>query len=80
MPIAVLEEVGLPGLLFVATWLWIMLQRGARAGVGPLAVLFVILALNIGEFTLLSAGGMGLLEIILLGWAVTGDTVIRRRG
>jgi hypothetical protein len=76
MPIAVLEEVGLPGLLFVATWLWIMLQRCARAGVGPLTVLFVILALNMGEFTFFSAGGMGLLEIILLAWAVTCDPVI----
>ena len=47
-----LEEVGLPGLLFVATWLWIVLQRCARAGVGQLAVLFVILGLNMGEFTL----------------------------
>jgi hypothetical protein len=57
-----------------------MLRRCTRAGVGQLAVLFVILALNFGEFTLFSAGGMGLLQIVLLGWAVTGDPVISRRG
>jgi len=79
MPVAVLEEVGVPGLLFVATWLWIMLQRCARAGVGPLALLLVILGLNMGEFTLFSLGGVGLLEIILLAWAVTGDPVVTRR-
>jgi len=79
MPFAVLEEVGVPGLLFVATWLWIMLQRCARAGVGPLALLLVILGLNMGEFTLFSLGGVGLLEIILLAWAVTGDPVVTRR-
>jgi len=79
MPMAVLEEVGLLGLLFVTTWLWIMLKHCARAGVGPMGVLIVVLVLNMGEFSLFSPGGVGLIEMILLGWAATGEPVIKRR-
>ena len=79
LPLAILEEVGLPGFLFVAVWVWIMLRRCARAGVEPLAVLLVILLLNMGEATLFSPGGVGLIMMILLGWGSTGEPAKRRR-
>ena len=69
MPLAVLEELGIFGFLAVAAWLWILLRRSAHGGVGPLAVSITVLLMNMGEATLFSPGGMGLLILILLGWA-----------
>ena len=80
MPFAVFEEIGLPGLVFVATWLWVMLRRSVRTGPEPLAVILVILLINLGEYSFFSFGGMGLIEMILLAWGATGEPVgIRRR-
>lgn len=72
MPIAVLEELGIFGFLLVVMWLWLMVRRGARAGVAAFAVLATLLLTNLAESTLFSPGGMGLLPLILLAWAVTG--------
>ncbi|BCS95592.1 hypothetical protein DSLASN_12240 [Desulfoluna limicola] len=69
LPLAVLEEVGVFGLLGVAIWGWMILGRSARAGVGTLAVSITALLLNMGESTLFSPGGLGLLLLILLSWA-----------
>lgn len=72
LPFAVLEELGIFGFFLVIAWLWLMVQRGARAGVAAFAVLATLLLTNLGESTLFSPGGMGLLPLILLAWAVTG--------
>lgn len=69
LPLAVLEEIGVPGFLFVAGWIWLLVQRSATAGVGPLAICSTALMLNFGESTLFSPGGFGLLPLILLAWA-----------
>ena len=69
MPLAVLEEVGIPGLLFVLLWIWIVFRRSALGGMAPLAVVMTVLLINLGESVLFSPGGMGLLQLILLGWA-----------
>lgn len=79
MPIAVLEEVGVLGFLFVAAWLWVMLRHTARAGAEPLAVFLVILLINMGEATLFSPGGAGLLALILIGWGATSERIESRR-
>ncbi len=79
LPLAVLEEVGVLGFSLVAVWLLILLRRCTRAGVGPLAVLIVILLLNMGEFSLFSPGYVGLIEMILLAWAATGEPLKRTR-
>ncbi len=79
MPVAVLEEIGVVGALFVAAWLWIVLRRCARRGVAPLAVFLVVLLLNMGEATLFSVGGAGLLAMILMAWGATGAPVRRKR-
>lgn len=72
LPVAVLEELGIIGSLLVVAWLWSMIRRGARSGVAAFAVLSTLLFTNLGEATLFSPGGMGLLLLILLAWAVTG--------
>lgn len=70
-PVAVLEELGIPGAALAAIWLALLIKTAARSGLQPLAVFSTILALNLGEATLFSPGGMGMLSIILSGWAVS---------
>lgn len=70
-PIAILEELGIPGASLAAIWVWALIVRSARAGLGPLACLGTIIALNFGEATLFSPGGMGMLSIVMIGWIVS---------
>lgn len=72
MPLAVLEELGAFGLALTLVWLLALTYRSARAGVVTLSVACVVLFLNMGESTLFSPGGFGLLTLILLSWAATG--------
>jgi hypothetical protein len=69
LPFAVLEEVGIIGFAAVAAWLLFLLRRSSTGGISPFAVLLTALFLNAGESTLFSAGGMGLLSLVLIGWA-----------
>jgi hypothetical protein len=69
MPLAVLEEVGIIGFAAVAAWVLFLLRRSSTGGISPFAVLLTALFLNMGESTLFSAGGMGLLSLVLIGWA-----------
>lgn len=69
MPLAILEETGLIGLLLVALWLWMLVRRSSNGGVTPLAVTATALLLNMGESTFFSPGGAGLLSLILVTWA-----------
>jgi hypothetical protein len=71
MPVAVVEEVGIPGALIVAGWFVLLLRRAARGGIAALAVASTVLFLNLGEANIFSPGGMGLLEIILLAHAMS---------
>lgn len=72
MPIAVLEEVGIFGLIATALWLWVLTRHAARGGgMEVLAVAFTLLLLNAGENMLFSPNGFGLLVLVLLGWTVT---------
>jgi hypothetical protein len=79
LPFAVIEELGMLGALLVLAWLWMLIRRGARSGVFALSVLTIVLLTNLGEATLFSPGGMGLLPLILLTWAVTGKHHYLRR-
>ncbi len=71
-PVAVLEELGIPGAFLVAIWIVMLLQGSARSGLAPFAVCLSVLFLNFGEATLFSTGGAGLLSLVLLGWAFSG--------
>src|SRR5690606_19943902 len=71
MPLAVWEELGIFGLCAVGLWLWGIVRRSARGGITPMALCTVVLVVNLGESILFSPGGMGLLCLLLLGWAAT---------
>lgn len=71
LPVAVLEELGWPGAILVMAWLFLMLRNCLSDALTPMALVLTILALNMGEATLFSVGGMGLLSIILVGWAIS---------
>lgn len=73
MPVAVLEELGIFGAVAVLGWLLVVLRRGARSGVPQFAVLITLVLVNFGESMLFSVGGMGMLLLILLAGAVTGE-------
>ena len=49
-----------------------MIKRSFRSGFAPFVVLSTVMFTNLGEASMFSAGGMGLLLLISLGWAVTG--------
>jgi hypothetical protein len=72
LPLAVVEEVGIPGALAVGAWLTLLLRRAMRRGLVPAAVIFAALFTNLGESTLFSPGAMGLLMLLLASWACTG--------
>lgn len=71
MPLAVVEEVGIPGATLISIWLFVLLRRSARVSITSLAVVSTGLLLNLGESTLFSPGGIGLIFLILLAWAAT---------
>lgn len=73
MPVAVVEELGIFGALAVLGWLLVVLRRGAQAGVQRFAVLITLVLVNFGESMFFSVGGMGMLLLILLTGAVTGE-------
>jgi hypothetical protein len=79
LPFAVTEELGIPGALLVLAWMWMLVRRGARSGVVTLSILAIVLLTNFGESTLFSPGGVGLLPLVLLTWAVTGKHHYLRR-
>lgn len=69
-PLAILEELGVLGFVAVSMWLLMIVRRAARNGFQELAVVATVLAMNLGESTLFSAGGMGMLMLVLIGWGV----------
>lgn len=73
LPIAVVEEIGLPGFFIVLLWGWAILRRSLRGGGVAIGVLAGIALINFGEATLFSPGGMGMLSLVLLGWVATLD-------
>jgi hypothetical protein len=78
-PLAVWEELGLLGAIAVGLWLLRLLRGGARCGLAPFAVCLTALMINMGDATLFSAGGFGLLPLILFGWAYASGMQARRR-
>jgi len=71
LPLAVIEELGAPGFLAFAFWLWMMFRRSYRAGFYPFLVLSIIFLMNLGEATFFSTGGIGLFFLIMFTWSVT---------
>ena len=71
MPLAILEELGLIGFLLVLGWFLVLIGQAAKNGFAKLIVIITVIAINFGESMFFSAGGMGLLMIILVTWAAT---------
>lgn len=76
-PVAVLEELGVVGSIVTALWLWMIGRRVVRNGAEEIVVVSTILALNLGESFVFSAGGTGLLVLVLIGWAVRPQVGLR---
>jgi hypothetical protein len=79
LPLAVLEELGVIGFIIVSLWFLMIIRRAVSRGIIPFAVLLTLILMNLGESTLFSPGGMGLLLAILVAWTVntTPDRIIR---
>lgn len=74
LPMMVLEELGVFGAIAAAIWLWMVLRRSAiGGGVSAMAVVCTAVLFNMGEATLFSPGGMGLLLLILIAWAASAS-------
>jgi hypothetical protein len=72
LPFAVFEELGVFGFVVAVVWIGAVLAQCARAGVAPLGLALVFLLVNMGEATLFSPGGFGLIGLIFIAWGVTG--------
>lgn len=79
MPVAVIEELGIFGAVAVLFWLLVAFRSGARSGLPQFAVLITLVLVNFGESMFFSVGGMGMLLLILLAGAVTGDQRMTER-
>lgn len=67
-PLAVLEEIGVFGALLTTAWILFIFRQSFVGGLAPTAVLLTALFLNLGENTFFSAGGFGLLPMIMFAW------------
>lgn len=71
MPIVIFEEFGIPLGVMVYFWFGLLVLCASRGGIVPFAVFMTSLLTNLAESSFFSPGGLGLLTIILAGWAVT---------
>jgi hypothetical protein len=71
MPLAVLEELGIPLGSLVFLWIAMLSVRATRGGIVPLTAYSVAMLTNLAESTLFSPGGMGLMILLVAGWAAT---------
>jgi hypothetical protein len=75
LPFAVFEELGVFGFGLVTVWIGAVLVQCARNGIAPLGLTLVFLLVNMGEATLFSPGGFGLIGLVLITWGLTGGQV-----
>lgn len=71
LPVAILEETGLPGALIAYTWLFVLAANALRGGLVPNCALWAVLATNVAEANLLAPGGQGMFQLIVAIWAAT---------
>lgn len=71
MPIAVIEELGVPISMLVFIWLLKGIQIAAYKGPMSLSLILTVLFINMGEYVFFSPGGMGMLILISFTWAAT---------
>ncbi len=78
--LAVLEELGLIGLLLFFAWLIFSYFRVVKKNLFGLPVFFTILMLNFGESVLFSPGGVGALCIMMFTWSITASKPLTSLG
>jgi hypothetical protein len=71
MPVAVLEELGVPLAIVVYLWLAFLFVLAARGGVVSLGAFSASLAINAAEAVFFSPGGPGMFFLVIVGMAVT---------
>jgi hypothetical protein len=71
LPVMIIEELGIPIAVLVFLWMAALGLSATRGGILPVAVLSTALITNLAEASFLSAGGSGLLLIVLVCWAAT---------
>lgn len=81
--VAIWEELGLIGLILVTLWAVVIFSKSVGASLAQSGLLIGIFLQNFGEATLFSVGGMGLLQVVLLGYCycrARSSVTQRRRG
>ena len=71
LPLAIVEEVGVLGAVAVVAWLFVVMRGAMRGGVAAGAVSWTAVLTNLGESTLFSPGGLGLLVLMVVLWSAT---------
>lgn len=72
LPLAILEEVGVYGLIIFTLWVLMLISLALKKGFRSLLVLLTILIFNFGESGFFSPNGFGMLYLILITSVVTG--------
>lgn len=78
--LAILEEAGAPGLALLSIWILLIGRAADRNGLTTLSVFVGCLSVNMGEAVLMSPGGIGIVALVLLGWASMPRTVMASDG
>jgi hypothetical protein len=73
MPIAAMEELGIPLAVVIYVWIAYLGLRAAKGGFVPLAVFLAAMLTNAAEATFFSPGAMGGLILVLVTWAATSS-------
>lgn len=80
LPVAVVEELGVIVTIFVSIWFLYLLRLSFKGGRITWTTFVMLFLLNMGEATLFSPGGSGLIFMVLLGWAVTKNANLNGTG
>ena len=77
LPLAILEEVGVFGFIFIIIWILLLVRCSIAKGISDTMVLLTILLFNLGEAGLFSPNGYGMLYLVLLASATTKPKLIK---
>lgn len=72
--LAIWEELGVLGLILFLFMLLVIFMHSIKLSPLRTAMLVAIVLINFGEASLMSAGGIGLIQLILLGWIISCST------
>lgn len=70
LPLAILEELGIPLSVVIFVFLFLVLRQAFILGFGPLSLILLVYFVNMAEAMLFSPGGMGLLVLIVFSYVI----------